>query len=179
MFWKIYLDGIRIKFESWKVRIHTQIASQSHFYCFLRDIWILKSGYSPKSPTYGIMCQVSCKEKCCTHKNRQKKHTQKAALSNKHTAYFGFPAEMFWNIYTNEKPALVTLWQLMICFRGCLSTDRSVTLWTVRTKLHQMHKNCMQWSPVCSHALQCIAEHCQSQSWKTSKPSYGTLLQTL
>ena len=35
-----------------KARIHTQSASQSHFYCFLRDLWILKFGYGLQSPTY-------------------------------------------------------------------------------------------------------------------------------
>ena len=42
----------RSKFESWKVRVHTQNASQSHLHCFLKDIWILKSGCSLKSPTH-------------------------------------------------------------------------------------------------------------------------------
>ena len=37
------MGGTTLKFESWKVRIHTQNAPQSYFYCFLRDFWILKS----------------------------------------------------------------------------------------------------------------------------------------
>ena len=42
--------GTRLKFEPWKVRIHTQNAPQSHSKCFLKDIWILKSSCSLKSP---------------------------------------------------------------------------------------------------------------------------------
>ena len=48
----ISMNRTRLKFESWQVRIHFQNASQNHFYCFLKDIWILKSGCSLKSPTY-------------------------------------------------------------------------------------------------------------------------------
>ena len=48
----ISLGGTRLKFESWKVKNHTQNASQQHFYCFLKDIWILKSDCSLKSPIH-------------------------------------------------------------------------------------------------------------------------------
>ena len=46
------MGGTRLKFETWKVRIHTQNASQSHFYCFVKEI--LKSGFSLKSLTHVI-----------------------------------------------------------------------------------------------------------------------------
>ena len=36
--------------ETWKNQ--AQNASQRHFHCFLKDIWILKSGCSLKSPTH-------------------------------------------------------------------------------------------------------------------------------
>ena len=38
------------------MRIQTQNASQSHSYCYLKDIWILKSGCSLKSPTHALVC---------------------------------------------------------------------------------------------------------------------------
>ena len=46
------MGRIRSKLESWKVRNHAENASQRHFYCFLKGIWILKSGCSPKSPIH-------------------------------------------------------------------------------------------------------------------------------
>ena len=46
------LGGTRLKFESWKVQNPIQNASGHCFYCFLKEIWILKSGYSQKSPTH-------------------------------------------------------------------------------------------------------------------------------
>ena len=48
------IGGTRLKFESWKRRNHTQNASQSRNYCFVKDIWILKPGCSLKSPTHDI-----------------------------------------------------------------------------------------------------------------------------
>ena len=44
------MGGTRLKYESWKVRIHTQQASLtlSHYCCFLKDIWILKSSVAWK-----------------------------------------------------------------------------------------------------------------------------------
>ena len=50
-----YMGGTRSKYKPWKVRIHTQNASQRHFYCFLKDIWILKSSCSLKSPTHALI----------------------------------------------------------------------------------------------------------------------------
>ena len=47
----LYSGWERLKFESWKVKTNTQNASQRHFYCFLKEIWILKSSCSWKSPT--------------------------------------------------------------------------------------------------------------------------------
>ena len=41
-----------LKFEPWKVQNHIQNVSQHSFYCFLKEIWILKSSYSQKSPTH-------------------------------------------------------------------------------------------------------------------------------
>ena len=41
-----------LKLKSWEVKNHTQNAFQSHIYCFLKAIWILKSGCSLKSPTH-------------------------------------------------------------------------------------------------------------------------------
>ena len=50
------MGGKRLRFESWKVRNHTQNVSQHHFYCFLerkkRCIWILKSSCILRSPTH-------------------------------------------------------------------------------------------------------------------------------
>ena len=45
------IGGTRLKFKSRKVRNHSKNASQNHFYCFLKEIWFLKSGCSLKSPT--------------------------------------------------------------------------------------------------------------------------------
>ena len=58
------------KFESWKVRIHIQNASQSHFYCFLKDIWTLKSSCSLRSPTYAnsilqLVTRMGCMTAVC------------------------------------------------------------------------------------------------------------------
>ena len=50
----IFMGGTRLKFESWKVKNHTQNASQHHFYCFLKDIWTLKSDGSLKSPIHAF-----------------------------------------------------------------------------------------------------------------------------
>ena len=41
-----------LKSEPWKVKNHILNASQHHFYCFLKEIWILKSGCSWESPTH-------------------------------------------------------------------------------------------------------------------------------
>ena len=46
------MGGTKLKFESWKVRIHNQNASQKHFCCFLKNIWILKAGCHLKSPNH-------------------------------------------------------------------------------------------------------------------------------
>ena len=47
---EINMGGTALKFKSWKVQNHIQNASQHHYYCFLIEIWILKSGFSWKSP---------------------------------------------------------------------------------------------------------------------------------
>ena len=39
--------------DSWKVKNHTQNASGHHFYCFLKEIWILKPACNLKSSTLG------------------------------------------------------------------------------------------------------------------------------
>ena len=59
-----YMGRTRLKFESWKVRIYTQNASQSHYYCFLKDISILKFGCSLKSSTHTCRRPKSFCEKC-------------------------------------------------------------------------------------------------------------------
>ena len=46
------MGGTGLKFESWKVIIHTQNASECHFDCSLKDTWILKSGCSLKCPSH-------------------------------------------------------------------------------------------------------------------------------
>ena len=46
--------GTSLRSESWKLRNRTWNASQSHFYCFPKDIWILESGYSLKSPIHAL-----------------------------------------------------------------------------------------------------------------------------
>ena len=48
------MGGTALTFESWKAQNHIQNASQHHFCCFLREIWILKSGCSQKSPIHGV-----------------------------------------------------------------------------------------------------------------------------
>ena len=51
--WNASLSGTGLKFESWKVKNHTQNKSQ-HLclcVCFLKDVSILKFGCSLKSPT--------------------------------------------------------------------------------------------------------------------------------
>ena len=65
--------GTRLKFESWKLRIHTKNASQSHFYCFLKDMWILKYSYILKSPTNAIYIYIHIKHKKIIYlgKNKQ------------------------------------------------------------------------------------------------------------
>ena len=45
------IGGTELKFESWKVKPHTQNASQHHCHCFLKYISILKSGCSLKVPS--------------------------------------------------------------------------------------------------------------------------------
>ena len=53
--------GTTSKFESWKVQNHIQDASQHIFYCFLRELCILKSGYSWKSPIHvNIVIMTVC-----------------------------------------------------------------------------------------------------------------------
>ena len=47
------MGGTGLKFETWKVKNHTQNASHHHFYCFLKEIWILKSSYGLKRPIHG------------------------------------------------------------------------------------------------------------------------------
>ena len=47
-----------LKFESWNVKNHTKNAFQNHFYCFLKEIWTLKSSCSLKSPTNAIIMLV-------------------------------------------------------------------------------------------------------------------------
>ena len=53
----LHMDGNKLKFESWKLRIHTRTAcqTQSHFYCFLKYLLIPKSGCGLKGPIHG--CQ--------------------------------------------------------------------------------------------------------------------------
>ena len=41
-----------LKFESSKVQNHIENASEHQFYSFLKEIWILESGLSWKSPTH-------------------------------------------------------------------------------------------------------------------------------
>ena len=66
------MGGTRLKFDSWKVRKHTQNASQNllffsfFFFFFLTafwDIWFLKSGCSLKNPTHGLVSQSRAKKK--------------------------------------------------------------------------------------------------------------------
>ena len=65
----IHMSGTRLKFESWKVGNHTQNASQNHFYCFLKDIWILKSSCSLKSPTHAYTSVHLQKAEKCPEKS--------------------------------------------------------------------------------------------------------------
>ena len=66
----------RLKFESWTLRIHTQNATQSHFYCFVKNTWILKSGCSLKSPTHvQVTAWGSDKDTPVTHIHRWHIHT--------------------------------------------------------------------------------------------------------
>ena len=49
------MGGTGLRFESWKVKNHTQNSSQHHLYCFLEDLWILGYGCSRKSGTHMIL----------------------------------------------------------------------------------------------------------------------------
>ena len=49
--WK-NMGGPSLKLECWKVRFHAQTTFQSHFYCSLKDIWVLKSSCGLKSPIH-------------------------------------------------------------------------------------------------------------------------------
>ena len=44
------MGGTGLKFESWKVEINSKYIPTTHSYCFLKEIWFLKSGSSLKSP---------------------------------------------------------------------------------------------------------------------------------
>ena len=46
------MSGTGWKFESQKVKNHTQNSSGRNFYCFLTENWILTSGCSLKNPTH-------------------------------------------------------------------------------------------------------------------------------
>ena len=48
--------GYSLNPERWQFTLKTHL--KTIFYCFSKDIWILKSGCSLKSPTHGIMCSV-------------------------------------------------------------------------------------------------------------------------
>ena len=50
----VTMSGTGFPFEPWKVKMHTQNASQHHFDCSLKDIWILKSSCTLKSPTHEL-----------------------------------------------------------------------------------------------------------------------------
>ena len=56
------MGGTGLKFESRQGKNHTQSAPQRHFYCFLKEIWILRSGCSLKSPIRATerFVQLSC-----------------------------------------------------------------------------------------------------------------------
>ena len=51
------MGGTWLKFESWEMKNHTQNAFQYHFYCFLKETWILKFGCSLESPIY-VLCMT-------------------------------------------------------------------------------------------------------------------------
>ena len=52
---KMYVGGTGLTSESWKVKNGTKNASQNLFFFFLKDIWILKSSCSLKSPTHALI----------------------------------------------------------------------------------------------------------------------------
>ena len=60
----IPMGGTGLKFESGKVQNHFQSAAQHHCYCFLHEIWILKSSYSQKSPTHAFYMLLLCLQVC-------------------------------------------------------------------------------------------------------------------
>ena len=66
----------RFKFESGKVRIHTQNTSQSHLYCFRKDTRFLKSGCILRSPTC-VPPKSSCRR--TLFESRSGPHGQHAA----------------------------------------------------------------------------------------------------
>ena len=51
------MGGTGLEFESRKIKYRTQNASQQHFYCFLKEIWTIKSSSSLKCPPH-----ISCWE---------------------------------------------------------------------------------------------------------------------
>ena len=63
------MSETRLQCESWKVRLYTQNAFQSPpppppflnsiFYCFLKEIWILKSGCSLRSPIHATTTKTN------------------------------------------------------------------------------------------------------------------------
>ena len=47
------MGGTGLHFESWKVHNLIQTAPKQHFYCFLREMWILETSHRRQSPTHG------------------------------------------------------------------------------------------------------------------------------
>ena len=77
------MGGTRLKSESWKMRIHTQNASQSHFYCSLKDIWTLKSGSSLKSPTHVMVAGPGVGGRWEQKNKKQKKERKQEAMEGR------------------------------------------------------------------------------------------------
>ena len=72
----VITGGTRWKVKSWKVKIHTQSASTSHHYCFLKDIWILKSAWKVPPMRYRLVinpvhCMKINNQSSTLHKNNK------------------------------------------------------------------------------------------------------------
>ena len=148
---------------------HTQSASQHHFYCFLKAIWILKSGCSLKSPTQAkIKCawhQYKCQQWELTNIDSKHKWQNKEFRKETGLNHALVHDSLFLPITLNNKLLSSMVWASLLVARG--NTSLAIVKWEEsRKQLNTKCENSMVQDHI--HQQPCIQTWHANKSWAKS-----------
>ena len=165
--------GTGLKFESWKVRIHTENASQSHFYCFLKGIWIPKSGCSLESPTCALAWPTEVQSLVKTGKN----WSGETNSSFKVTKPWEYSWLTIWAQLAQSVTGLSLSWPM--CSAACSQSvhQGNHSICSVPENSASLTNVPMLTLAVLKHCSQC--SHCSLRGFNSEAENVGCAIQSL